>query len=287
MTTRWLAVTLLAASLVSACGAFAGSPEPCAAELSLQIGSGAATPVCSFETSLRATGGAPTLDVEIKLPADGPYGSGDTQAILSVFGIDLGGTRRHVSSVLYLDGGRGHDSLFFSDTNGARIGASGPCTAGARGDAIELACDLTTATGASLPLSGTLGPVPNPSSVPDAQWLEVRYKLEGALKASGTVTVAADAHDLQRGIFGLVLADGTIVHVVPAGNDQGKVAWLTLPAPHPTDDIIWLPDEQTPSLGRCVVTVSSDRRGGSLSCPGDRSSLTGSVALELSWRPVP
>ena len=131
-------------------------------------------------------------------------------------------------------------------------------------------------------MTGDLPPAPDPRSDPSLAWLEATYTFKDDYRADEVVEFVGAAPDL----FVIPLADGGLLTVVPGGNSDGKVAWLTLPGSgDPADQ--WLPEQQTPSLGTCVATIDDGARHGTLDCSGDPASSSGSSTLELTWRPVP
>lgn len=279
-------ITLVAlAACLAGCGSAGGaSPQACERALKLQIGDGRPTPVCSISMALSALGGTVTLQVDVALPPSGPYGSDSEQARLIVRSFALGTPAERTTGMLYT-GGRGVGPI---------IGAAGPTSSGScdldrKSNALEIGCDLQGLQGDRLALTGRLPAAPDPRSDPHIEWIEATYVFEGDYLASAVVTSAVGAGEMQLGSFGVLLADGSLVTVVPNGNVEGRVAWITVADPAAPLDLqpAWLPDEITPSLGACVATVANEPLTGSLHCPGDPDSATGSATLEMAWRPAP
>lgn len=254
-------------------------PGPATAAM-LRFGGGDPTPVCDVKMSLSAWAGRPVLWISVALPARGPYGSGRKRAEL-VVNTGLWGDLTTAGASLSID----PDSAGIGLATGSAY--SGPCHLEARSDALEVTCSLVDVTGAALPMVGELPPAPDPHHDPAIKWLRVSYAFRGDYSASAVVEVASNG---PGSMLQFPLADGALLTIVPAGNDQGQVAWLVLPAldpPSPGRGPYWRPDAETPKLGRCDVTLDDDAGRGAISCAGDPISTTGSASLEMDWRTLP
>ena len=171
---------------------------------------------------------------------------------------------------------------------GVALDWSGTCGLDARADGLGIDCALRSASGDELNVTGRFPSASDPQRAVGLRWLDVTYAFEGDYVAAATVEAAMDVHEDGR-IISVPLADGGILTIVPEGREPDGRTWdLALPAQSPatTQHGIpqWRPSEELPSLGACVVTPSEDPFKGSMQCPGDAASVTGSATLEVSWR---
>jgi hypothetical protein len=267
--------------LVSASGCAAPSAQPsaCFATGSLTFD---ATPIaiCNLATIFTAEAGSPALRLDASLPGSGPYGSGEGPATLGVTVYGYGSPTQRASGQLNLGGP--HGGLF----GGTYIDFIGSCDVPVLPDRLPIRCDLRGTTGKGHALAWDLAPAPDPRVASTIVWLEAEYTFVGEYAAAAKVEIAVAPGDwLWRQALQVRLADGALLTIVPGGNDEGRVAWLSLPAPSGFDDQ-WLAETETPSLGACVVSFAEATPRGSISCPGEPSSASGSSTLEMTWRPL-
>jgi hypothetical protein len=266
------------------CGSCQNAPTPsqaaCAGVGTLTFGTQGTVPVCDVAMSYGLLGGRLFLDVMAELPASELYGSRDGPARLHIMSCTAVGAYHCPAA----QGGLatiGPESRRGGLFVGTGTGNMGSCRLANDADRTAVECEFDDGPD-TLRMTGDLPPAPDPRSDPSLAWFEATYTFKGDYQADELVEFVG----AMPGLFLIPLADGGLLTVVPGGNDDGKVAWLSLPATgDPADQ--WLPDKQTPSLGTCVATIGDGARRGTLVCPGDPASASGSSTLELTWRLVP
>ena len=245
----------------------------------LTFGTQGTVPVCDVAMSYVQLGGRLSLELRAELPPSGPYGSGDDPAKLSIMSCAAVGA-------YHCPAGEGGFASIGPEPRrggmfaGTGTGYSGSCRLANAADRTAVECEFDDGPD-TLRMTGDLPPVPDPRSDPSLAWLEATYTFKGDYQADEVVEFVG----AEQWFFVIPLADGGLLNVAPGANSDGKVAWLTLPGPGAPADL-WLPEQQTPSLGTCVATIADGARNGTLDCSGDPASASGSSILELTWRPA-
>jgi len=281
----WCLVIAIGVLSLSTSGCGAPTAPTCEGPDRLRFGDGSAVPLCDLRVSIGAVAGRPSLDVSGRLPARGPYGAGQELATFHVILYRFDGPGEYVAGgSVYVNP---HQTGIFGAVDIAPDW-SGTCGIDARADALGIDCDLRSASGDELNATADLPAAPDPHRDVTLRWLDVTYAFEGDYVAAATVEAAMDVHDDGR-LISVPLADGGILTIMPEGRDPDGRTWdLALPAQSPAKTQLgipeWRPGEELPSLGACVVTRSADPFVGSMHCPGDATSVTGSATLEVSWR---
>jgi hypothetical protein len=279
----WCLVVAIGVLSLLTLGCGATTAPTCEGSERLRFGDGSNVPLCALQMSIGAVAGRPSLEVSGRLPARGPYGAGQELATFAVSLYRFDGPGEYVArGILNVNPHQG--GIFV----GVALDWSGTCGLDARADGLGIDCALRSASGDELNVTADLPSAPDPQRAVGLRWLDVTYAFEGDYVAAATVEAAMDVHEDGR-IISVPLADGGILTIVPEGREPDGRTWdLALPAQSPAKTQLgipqWRPSEELPSLGACVVTPSEDPFKGSMQCPGDAASVTGSATLEVSWR---
>jgi len=269
--------------LTLGCGA--PTAPTCDGSERLRFGDGSAVPLCDLQMYIGAVAGRPSLDVSGRLPARGPYGAGQELATFAVTLYRFDGPGEYVA--------RG--SVNVNPHRTGILGAvdvapdwSGTCGIDARAGGLGIDCDLRNDSGDELNATADLPSAPDPHRDVGLRWLDETYAFEGDYVAAAAVEAAMDVHEDGR-LISVPLADGGLLTIMPEGREpDGRIWDLALPAQTPAMTQLgipeWRPSGELPSLGACVVTRSADPFQGSMHCPGDAASVTGSATLEVNWR---
>jgi hypothetical protein len=274
-----LAVSLTVAAAGCSPGPPPAPPSTCVGVGTVRFDAQDPLPACDVTMDLDAIAGSLSQYISVELPAGGRYGPVDGPAHLTIHSCVAVGAYRcrgdPASASLSSDGPfRG--GLFV----GTGMGPMGSCRVTASDDRMTLACDLEVGRDV-LRVTADLPSAPDPRSDPSLAWFEAAYTFSGDYQADAVVEFVGPT----PWSIVIPLADGGLLSIAPNGTTDGTVAWLTLPGSGgPASP--WLPDEQTPSLGACIATIDAGARNGTLDCPGDPSSASGSSTLVLTWRPA-
>jgi hypothetical protein len=270
-------VVILSLLALASCAA-PPPPVGCDGTSTLQVGE-EASPICDVEQSLAAVGGRIAVEVRATLPANARYGSGRDVGSMSVFVTALDSPWQQAHGTLDL----GPPASGMSLSSEYRY--LGPCELQRRADVLASDCALANHLREAVRVVGDLPAPTDPEADPSISWLEADYVFTGDYSASATVRSAIGVDDER--LLSIALEDGGLLTIFPLGNDFHEFATLVLRNEHTSSlDQPWLPDDETPRLGPCIVDLVDGPRDGSMRCAGDDTSSSGSTSVDIRWRPA-